>query len=42
MALPVDVFPIKNPIHKEGWTNPYTGGPYYYDQGRNSWIFWSH
>lgn len=39
MALPVDVFPIKNPIHKEGWTNPYTGGPYYYDQGRNSWIF---
>ena len=38
MATP-DVFPIPKPIHTEQWTNPYTGGPYYYDQGRNSWIF---
>lgn len=38
MATP-DVFPIPNPIPKEQWTNPYTGGPYYFDAGRNSWIF---
>jgi len=36
---PSDVFPIPNPVHKERWTNPMTGGPYYYDQGKNSWIF---
>ena len=34
-----DVLPIPNPIHKERWTNPMTGGPYYYDAGKNSWIF---
>jgi hypothetical protein len=34
-----DVFPIPNPVHKERWTNPMTGGPYYYDATKNSWIF---
>lgn len=38
MTIP-DVNPIPNPIHLEAWTNPYTGGPYYYDAARNSWIF---
>lgn len=38
MATP-NVYPTPKPIHKELWTNPYSGGPYYYDAGRNSWIF---